>query len=317
MASVIPTPTVNTVAQSLMGQGGNQPNWGQMQYEQDRIEQAAVEKRDRVNRYNQWLTDSIANAPNWATAYTNSIGLNAADPSIQAVIQRVIGNISSKAPRDLDTGVNPESYFSPEAFDQGFSDEQSRARQANTAQVRGRFAPGFESQLLPDSDIDNIVNEIIGEQRGLANTKLGYQSKRGLLTPQGTEQANKSLANQESAGRSTVSSLARSALDKDRSAINDIVSQAGSAASSWMFGNPQFSVDPYQQQVNERASRERAGFGGDVRAALGNTQLFDIPSVVAQAGVAQGSDNLNFGSIPTGGKKKPTERGLGSSGGGF
>lgn len=295
----------------------NQPNWGQIQWEQDRANDAAVEKRDRINKYNTWLTDSIANAPGWANAYAGSIGLDPSKSGIQAVINQVISGLASKAPRDQDTSVNPESYFSPEAFDQAFADSQSRARQANIAQVRNRFAPGFENSLLPDSDIDSIVNDIIGEQKGLASTKLGYQSKRGLLTPQGTEQANKTLANQESAGRSTVSSLARSALDKDRSAINDIVSQAGNAAGSWMLGNDAFSVDPYYQQVTDRANRERASFGGDVRAALGNTNLFDIPTIVAQAGTAQGSDNLNFGSIPGGAPKKTDKRGLGSTGGGF
>lgn len=295
----------------------NQPNWGQIQWEQDRANDAAVEKRDRINKYNTWLTDSIAQAPRWANAYAGSIGLDPNQAGVQAVINQVISGLASKAPRDQDTNVNPESYFSPEAFDQAFADSQSRARQANTAQVRNRFAPGFENSLLPDSDIDSIVNDIIGEQKGLASTKLGYQSKRGLLTPQGTEQANKTLANQESAGRSTVSSLARSALDKDRSAINDIVSQAGNAAGSWMLGNDAFSVDPYYQQVTDRANRERASFGGDVRAALGNTNLFDIPTIVAQAGTAQGSDNLNFGSIPGGAPKKTDKRGLGSTGGGF
>jgi hypothetical protein len=259
-----------------------------------------VEKRDRISKYDKWLTDSIASAPQWGQAYAGSIGLNAGDPGIQAVINRITQSMASKAPRGLDTGVNPESYFSPEAFDQSFADEQSRRRQANTAQVRGKFAPGFENNYLPDSDMDSIVNDIVNEQKGLANTKLGYQSKRGLLTPQGTEQANRTLGTQEQAARSTVGSLARSALDKDRSSLTDIVANAGNAASSWMFGNGDFSTQPYEQQVQDRAQRERSTFGGDVRSALGNTSLFDIPTLIAQAGTAQGANNLNFGSIPGG-----------------
>lgn len=295
----------------------DQPNYGQIQWENDRKMQAETEKRDRIDSYNRYLTEAIAAGPDLGAGYARSIGLNPGDPNIQSVIQRIVGNIGSKAPRNLDSTIDPGSYFSSDAFDQEFSNEQSRARQANTAQVRNRFAPGFESSLLPDSDMDSIINDIIGEQKGLASTRLGYQSKRGLLTPQGTEQANKSLGNQEQAARSTVGSLARSALDKDRSSLIDIVANAGNAASTWMFGNDAFSVDPYQNQVNERASRERAGFGGDVRAALGNTELFDIPTLVSQAGTAQGSDNLNFGSIPGGAKKENTKRGLGTSGSTF
>lgn len=296
----------------------NDPDYGQQQWERDRANDAAVEKRDRIQKYNDWLQASMKNAPQWGQAYAGSIGLNANDPKIQNIIQQISDDLATRAPRDLESG-NPTQYFNSDAFQQGFNDYESRARRANTAQVRNAFNPGFESNLLPDSDIDNIVNTILGEQKGLASTKLGYQQKRGLLNPVGLEQANKTLENQASAGKSTLSNLARGALDKDRSSLLDIVSNAGNAASTWMLGNNDFSVTPYQQQVNERAQREREGFGGDVRAALGNTQLFDIPAVVAQAGTAQGSDNLNFGSIPGGGgsKKKTANRGLGSSGGGF
>ncbi len=295
----------------------NQPNYGQIQWEQDRANDEANAKRDRIDKYNKWLQDSMATGPQWGQAYAGSIGLNANDPNIQNIINQISQSIGAKAPRDLESG-NPEQYFGPDAFQQGFNDFESRQRRANTAQVRNAFAPGFESSLLPDQDIDSIVNDIINEQKGLASTKLGYQQKRGLLNPVGLEQANKTLGTQEQAGRSTVSNLARGALDKDRSALLDIVSNAGNAASTWMLGNSDFRVDPYQQQVNERAQRERSGFGGDVRAALGNTQLFDIPTIVSQAGTAQGSDNLNFGSIPGAAeKKKNTSRGLGNAGGGF
>lgn len=295
----------------------NDPDFGEIQRQKNAANDAEVEKRDRISKYNTWLQDTMAAGPTLGRSYAASIGLNPDTPGMADIINQISSGIGAKAPRDMETG-NPEQYWGSDAFQQGFNDFENRGRRANTMQVRNTFAPGFESKLLPDSDIDSIVNEIIGEQRGLANTRLGYQEKRGLLNPQGLEQANKSLTNQESAGRSTLSSLARGQLDKDRSSILDIVSNAGSAASTWMLGNDAFSVDPYQQQVNDRATRERAGFGGDVRAALGNTELFDIPTIVAQAGTAQGSDNLNFGSVPGGqGKKKPASRGLGSSGGGF
>lgn len=294
----------------------NDPDYGQQQWERDRANDAAVEKRDRISKYNKWLQDSMANAPAWGQAYAGSIGLNAGDPKIQSIINQIAGDLGTRAPRDLESG-NPEQYFNSDAFKQGFNDYESRARRANTSQVSNAFAPGTESNLLPDSEIDNIVNTILGEQKGLASTKLGYQQKRGLLNPVGVEQANKTLENQGKAASSTLTSLGQGVLDKDRSALTDIIANAGTAASSWMLGNNDFSVSPYQQQLTEKAQRERGNLEGDVRSALGNTQLFDIPTIVSQAGTAQGSDNLNFGSIPGGGRKKSTSRGLGSSGGGF
>jgi hypothetical protein len=303
--------------QNLLRQG-IAPNYGEMQRLENELEDQRVEAQQRKDRYNQMLQDAFGTAPAYASNYAASIGLNPNDPSIANMIQQIVGNIQSRAPRDQDSSINPHSYFSPEAFNEGFTDFQSRGRQANAAKVQGAFRPGTESTLLPDNLIDDIVNQIIGEQRGLADTTLGYQSKRGLLTPQGTEQAQKTLSGQESAARSTVTGLARSALDKDRSMIRDIIGEAGSAANNWMLGSGDFSIDPYQQRVQSTAQREAGSFGGDVRAALGSTQLFDIPSLVAQAGQAQGAQNLNVGDPAfVGDKKKTQNRGLGTAGATF
>jgi hypothetical protein len=303
--------------QNLLRQG-IAPNYGEMQRLANLEEDERVAAQQRKDRYNQQLAEAFGTAPVYGRQYAASIGLNPDDPGVANIIQQIVGSIQNRAPRDQDSSINPHGYFSPEAFNEGFTDFQSRGRQANAAKVQSAFRPGYESSLLPDNMIDDIVNQIIGEQRGLADTTLGYQSKRGLLTPQGTEQAGKTLAGQESAARSTVSGLARGALDKDRSSLRDIIGEAGNAANSWLLGSGEFSVDPYQQRAQSFAQREAGTFGGDVRAALGETQLFDIPSLIAQAGQAQGAQNLSVGD-PTfvGDRKKQTSRGLGSAGATF
>lgn len=303
------------------GGGGwvNQPNWGAIQYAMDRENDAKVEKQDRISKYNKWLTDTISGfAPRAAIQYATSRGLDAANPDIKAVLDQIVGSIGSSIERDQDSGVNPEKFFSPQAFDQGLTDAQSRKRQAYQAQVQSMFTPNIESSVLPDSDIDMIVDQILGEQKNLANTSLGYQSKRGLLTSTGTEQAQKSLEGQSSAARSTLTDLARGALSKNRQDLLDIVGRAGSAANNWTFGSPAFDPSSYKTEFDTRAASERAGFGGDVRAALGDTELFDLPSIVAKAGQAQGPQNLTIGdSGGVGPRKKSPQRGLGSQGGGF
>lgn len=279
---------------------------------------AEDEKRDRIAKYNVRLDDALKYGRNYGIQAAHSMGLDAANPEIARIIDQIASNIGTGIERDQDSGVNPHSFFSPTAFTEGFTDIQSRGRQANTAKVRSTFGTGYESKLMPDTDIDSIVDQILNEQRGLAQTTLDYQSKRGLLTPQGAEQSRKSLENQSSAARSTLTGLARGALDKDREMIRSIIGEADTGANNWMLGNPAFDVNPYAQRASETAARERASFGGDVRAALGDTQLFDIPSIVAQAGQAQGAQNLTTGGgafIPE--KRKSTNRGLGNAGGGF
>jgi len=297
-----------------------QPNYGQIQYDQDRVNDARVESQQRKDLYNQRLQAAMGNAPAQAASYAAQLGMNPDSPQIQQIIQQIVGNIGASTPKDQDTTTDPSSYFTPAAFTQGFGDAQSMARNKNAGMVRDTFGPTSANTLLPDSMIDSIVNSIVGEQKGLADTTLGYQSKRGLLTPQGTEQAQKSLADQGTAARSTVSSLGSGVLSKDRGGINDIISQAGTDANTWMLGGKDFSLDPYQNQIDSAVGRDTTNFEGDTRAALGNTNLFNIPQIVAQAGQAQGAQNLTPGSelpIPGGQKKATQQRGVGAAGGSF
>lgn len=300
----------------------NQPNWGEIQYQRDRENDARVEKQQRIDRYNEMLQDAFKTAPTYGINYAHSIGVNPDDPRNRSIIDQIVSNIQTKAQPNQDSTINPHSFFSPEAFQEGFTDFQSRQRQSNAAKVRNAFAPGLENTLMPDSDIDSIVDSILNEQRGLASTTLDYQSKRGLLTPQGSEQARKSLDNQSQAARSTLSGLATGALDKDRQSLRDIISEADSYANNWMLGQSEFDPTPFTQRLQSKAERERAGLGGDVRAALGDTNLFNIPSIVAQAGTAQGAQNLTASGgeqsiLPKTRRSTIANRGLGSGGGGF
>lgn len=303
------------------GGGGTDPSF-YANIENDRRKEAMM--RDEAlrqlsefkrNNYNIALDAAKANAGSTARNYASSIGIN--PDSIADLITQITNDMYAKAPRDLEGGVDPNSFFTTDQFASGFNDAQTRARTKNQAAVTNTFKPGFESTLLPDSDIDSIVDSILGEKQNLAQTQLDFQGKRGLLTPQGSEAARTGLGNQAQAARSTLSGVARGALDKNRGDILDIVSDAGSAASGWQLGNDPFDVGTYQTRVNDRAARERGEFGGDVRAALGNTELFDIPALISQAGISQGAQNLSTADNSAGApgdkkKKSNTGRGLGS-----
>lgn len=280
---------------------------------------AEAERQQRIQLYADRRTELMGRLPNIVRNYAASIGV---DPSqVPDAINQVINDMAAAIPAaGQDTTVDPNSYVTTPNLVNVMNAQTTRMRGLAGNAVTNAFGPNYASKLLPDTMIDDIVNQIYGEQRGLAQKSVDYQTKRGLLTPAGTEQATKSLEGQGAAARSTLSGLAQNVLSKDRATINDIISRAGTAASGWNFGDKPFTVDPYAAEATSAAGRESSGFGGDVRAALGKTQLFDIPTLVAQAGQAQGAQNLTTGtSAPVPGARKKTgpDRGLGSAGGGF
>lgn len=294
--------------------GGYQPpidNSWQLVAQQEAAKKAADEAKARMDFDTEIrrLTEG-GGARDIGERYFTSRGFNPGDYS--SLIDSTINDRRSLIP-DLDP--NPASYFTSDLFAQAIDREQAANRTANVGRVQSTFSPGYERTLLPDDVLDDVINEIIGEQRGTAQTQLDYQGKRGTLTPTGTMAANRALQGQTEAARSTLTGLGNAELGKDRQSILDIIGNAGTAASNWMFGTPKFDVNPFVAQAGERAEAEKSSFGGDIRAALGDTNLFDIPSIIAAAGTAQGPRNLTTNEPAFGDtKKKATTRGLPTTG---
>jgi hypothetical protein len=223
---------------------------------------------------------------------------------------------------DLDQ--NPNSYFTPQTFAAAVNQAQDTARTKYSNQVDQTFTPGFEKTLLPTTSIDPIVSSILGQQRATAQQAIDYNKARGLLNDTGYAAANQALDQQSSAGQSTLTDLATSVLGKERQGLTDIRGDAGTAASSYDYGNAAPDVAGYYGQAQTQAGTDLSGLEGSIRGALGSTNLFDAPTAIAKGGTMQGPIDLTTASSG-GGPAGPTmtasilgsnqkNRGLGSTG---
>jgi hypothetical protein len=184
--------------------------------------------------------------------------------------------------------------------------------------VNSTFTPGFDTSLLEDTADDGILNSILGSQRTNAETQLDFNRKRGLLNDSGYNEALNDLNRQGSAGMATLTGIGDSVLGKGRQQLNNIKGEAGTAASGYTLGMPEFSVDPYYSRANEKANTLKGSLEGDIRSALGGTNLFDVASAIGKGGTAQGPINLTTADttpgVPYLQKKTQAGRGLGSTG---
>lgn len=282
-------------------------------YRREADQRAEREERQEGREFDRNLAQAVTTGRNTGEGYLASRGLSEGD--FGSVLDQIIQDQRALVPK-LDS--NPNAYFTSDVFATGLDRHQAALRANNTSAVNSNFAPGFESNYLPSNSIDDIVNEILGTQRGTASQQIDFQRARGLLNDSGFNTAQQRLGEQEQAARGTLNSLGTAELAKDRSGLTNIIANAGNAASSWTLGTPKFTLDPYKTQVQDFATRELSTLGGDIRGALGGTQLFDIPSIIAAAGTAQGPQNLTtvdaLPGVPFNQRRNNRNRGLGSTG---
>ncbi len=238
------------------------------------------------------------------------------DPSRYGnIIDQVLSDTQAKVPQ-LDP--NPNQYFTSDVFDAGINNYQNLQRTQAGTKVQQAFAPGFENNYIPDNSYSSTIDDILNEQFNNAQKQVDYNRQRGTINDQGYAAAEGKLNAARSAGQGQLTDIGDAILGKGRTQLDQDRSDAGNAASTYALGSPDFSVDPFVTKARADADKFNAGIGGAVRNAVGNTNFFDIPTILTQAGIAQGPQNLTTNQPEVNGplqvKKNRTDRGLGSTG---
>ncbi len=284
------------------------------QAEAQRAQQEADRKAAQAKAdFQKNLGTAVSGARNTGRDYFASRGL--APDEYSSIIDSIIGDTRLKVP-ELD--ANPASYFGTDAFAAGLDNAQNVKRSNYTGKVNSTFAPGFERSLIADTADDAILESILGSQRGTALQSIDFNRKRGVLNDTGYDAVMKELTGQEGAARSTLTGIGDAILGKDRQNLLNIRGDAGTAASNYQFGMPEFDVNQYYTQAQSKAQNDIGGLEGAIRSSLGSTNLFDVPTLLQKGGTAQGPINLTTAdantSLPFDPKKSNTRRGLGSTG---
>lgn len=302
------------------GGGYSQPQDNALQLEMMR-QQAAQRESDRIAAEKAQARTDFQGKLSTATEGAKATGRDyfaqrGLDPdSYAGLIDSIIGDNRNRVP-DLDT--NPNAYFGTDAFASGLDKAQEVKRANYTGKVNSTFNPGFEKTMIADTADDNILDSILGTQRANAQQQIDFNRKRGVLNDAGYATVMNEFGGQESAGRSTLTGIGDSILGKKRQDLLNIRGDAGTAASQYQFGMPDFDVNTYYKQAQDKATSGMSDLEGSIRSALGSTNLFDVPSLMQKGGTAQGPINLTTAgadtALPFDPKKSNIKRGLGGTG---
>lgn len=143
------------------------------------------------------------------------------------------------------------------------------------------FAPGYGQ---------DIISQILQQQYGQAQQGVQNSYLRGTLSDIGLNSADQALTGQQSKALSTLDNLANPLAASYQQKLNQLdqtlLGQAGNTTAS----NP-FNINQATTQFNNLKSQLGGQFQGDILNQIPSLGLFDLPSLIAAGGNAQGLYN--------------------------
>jgi hypothetical protein len=242
------------------------------------------------------------------------IGERGLDPNqygLGTLLDRALGNLGATNPKDF-SGDTKENILN-----KIISQAQDNQRSQLLSKVDTSIGQGYGDKTITPTLLDDTISSILGEQRQGALDQLNRGYKRGIYNDVGLSAGMNTLNNEEQAARAKLGSMGNDVLNTYRTQENAVRDKAYNDASNFTLGRS-FNLDDYINQGNTIADRARQFAGGDLRGALGGTNLFDFGQLQNNVGKAQGAVNLLDTDVATAlaerKRRNTTGRGLGSQG---
>jgi hypothetical protein len=305
------------LAAQIAAQNTSQQQTQQREQQQQEATRQA-EEAQRRGTFNTSVSNEEAAARQRAVTGLQNSGFNLDFNRVNPLIENELSRIRSGIP-DLATNVG--SFFGGNDISQIVLDQlRTQDRNRATSALNQFAAPGFASNLIADTADDEILNTILGEQFGGAQSNLERAFKRGNLGETAFGTAQDLLGRQNTAGLSRLQGIGGNVLESNREALRGIANQGFNRAGSLQPGDV-FNPADIQGQITSLLGERTGRLEGDIRNAIGGENFFDPQSILQEAGVRQGATNLTAGNDPSLAaffdaqqRQKEQTRGLGSRG---
>lgn len=208
-----------------------------------------------------------------------------------------VGAAYNNALKDWQTtkGANIDNYDGSAfdaagTWDKVYGDTQTAERTKLQNGFSNMTNPGWQKNYFADSADDSILDAILGKQFTDATTQFDTAMKRGQLTDGAFSSASASLADKKLAAKSTLTDLGDGVLGGYRSQLTDEAKGYADKIGSWNLGN-NFNLDNVTKGFQSTTDSLKGRMEGDIRRAVGDTQLFDTAKLLGLAGVTGGASN--------------------------
>jgi hypothetical protein len=277
-------------------------------------DQRAEEKKTAQKATTQELIDAaLGTARGTAGQTLSSRGLSSDE--FMPIIENEFGRVRSTIPS---TSEDVSSYFTPELIDTTLNREQQNRRTNYGQKVNEYFTPSYAEGKWAGTADDQLIDSILGEASGSAQSAVERARARGQLDETGYKAAQNRLNTATTTGRSKAQALGGGVLERYKGELGGIADEARTGASSYNLGGT-FDPTSYQQKAEGKYGEQKGTFEGDVRSAIGDAgQFYDVGDIIGFGAKEQGSQNTASSPLAEVLAKRETgrtaRRGLGGTG---
>jgi hypothetical protein len=208
-------------------------------------------------------------------------------------------------------------YFTPDVVDSILGTAKERDIRGYTNQFNQLFPTGFAANWAPQTADDTIINDILQQRIEPYSQQLETAKARGTLTDAGYNKAVSGLDEQRAQAASKLQGIGGGLISALRDRLSGIQQEGQTALGAYNLGQT-FDPNAYYQQAQEARDTGLRDLSGNISAAAPAGSLFDIDSLLANAGRVQGQINPGSESLAAAlaarEKERKRQRGLGSTG---
>lgn len=251
---------------------------------------AAKDLADRA-RFQTGLTNAISGAQQYGNSRLNSLGITD-DYGIMSAFENELNSARGRVPdlsNDIGSVINPSTLFTT-----AYEGQRGLQRRRLNNEAQDFMGEGFERKLFADEADDSILDAILGDQTTEAQSALDRAKARGQLNDTGYGYGVKALGTQKAAARSKLEDMGLGVLERYRTGLSSTADNYRNRINNYDFGD-NLSLDAIRGDLDTEANRYRGRMEGDVRGAVGDTELYDLDLLLGKAGNYQGTT----GATPT------------------
>ena len=248
-----------------------------------RAEQEATRVREQ-GEFDTRLGEALGVAQTTGSTVLGQRGLGEGD--FGGLITNEINRIRGTIP-NLD--ASPGTFFTPGAFNLALDTSRDAERAGFQNQINTIAPEGFARGRIGETTDDDIINAILGEQRGeAANTIQGARS-RGLLTDAGFNDATRRLETNAPGALSSLSQFGSGILEQGRGDLRSVASEGRTNAGLFELGGT-FNPESVRTNLDERQAEFSTGLEGRLRSGA-PTELFNVDDILSRSQAGQGVTN--------------------------
>lgn len=260
-------------------------------------------KKPTVDPRTAAINAAVAKGGTELTRLLTNKGITNDTYGITADFNRLLADAGNAVPKGADfKAANTPSYYNYEdIFNKAYTTATDRGRNTAQQQLNTLTPAGWEQNYFADTADDPILQQILGQQYNETQGNLQRQLERGQISQGAYDYALGQLGSVSdpsaysglaSSAYQTLQGIGGGVLGGYRTGLDTTEQAIQNAVTNYSIGqelNP--GGNYWQNQLDTQAQGYRGGMEGDIRRAIGNTQLFDPYSLVSHAGSVTGPSN--------------------------